>query len=262
MGSVFGRPSTPPGDESGAGSRRKGTQITRSTSVYAEIVSDQGLPADLPPIKVLINDQLASTAVDQLRDSQVAAHDLAKTLVVDMLTDQQSPAKLGIMLKHIFSYESLLLPTRELIYWSLQLPSTYEPIRSQSTAAVGCLDKHSAAQRLATVSESWLLHPATRTQVLAPLLTWTCAQQDLAVQPLTALAKDSIPPYKEDIKAAMKDNLLWYLRSAEARQVVRDGVLGYLVSRQQQQREQSTGMGRGNERGNEQIEDEEEEVEG
>jgi hypothetical protein len=46
-----------------------------------------------------------------------------------------------------------------------------------------------------------------------------------------------VPSYKEDVKAAMKDNLLWYLRSPETREVVRDGVLGYITSRQMIQRE-------------------------
>jgi hypothetical protein len=112
----------------GVFSRNGGDEKRKQTLVYAELISEKSLPADLPPIKVLINESLATSAVDQIRDSHHIANELSKELVMDMLTDKKSPEKLGTLLKHVFKYESLLQPTRELIYWSLKLPTTYQPI--------------------------------------------------------------------------------------------------------------------------------------
>lgn len=81
---------------------RKSTRIGNRT-FYAEIITDKAMPADVPPIKVLINDQLAATAVDTLRDSQALAHELSKELVVDYLTNKHSPAHVGTQL-HFFVF--------------------------------------------------------------------------------------------------------------------------------------------------------------
>ncbi|RYG99098.1 hypothetical protein EON65_50635 [archaeon] len=82
-------------NEGGEQGGRKSARIGNKT-FYAEIVTDKPLPADVPPIKVLINEQLAATAVDTLRDSQALAHELSKELVVDYLTNRNSPAHLGM----------------------------------------------------------------------------------------------------------------------------------------------------------------------
>lgn len=146
MGTVLGKDIEVDVRSSGSSSKRPSKDSSpqksggNSNKVYAELISDGSLPSDLPTIKVLINDSLATTAVDQLRDSQVAAHELSKSLIVDVLTDKHTPPKLGIILQSIFSYESLLQPTRDLIYWSIQIPSTFNPIYQQTKQTLNYVD--------------------------------------------------------------------------------------------------------------------------
>eukprot|EP01039_Chlorochromonas_danica_P008286 gene8286-9136_t len=205
---------------------KRGTTVAKA-SFYAELLSDKGLPSDLPPIKVLINDQLATTAVDQLRDSQVAAHELAKNLVIDMLRDKDSPKKLGTLLQYVFKYESLLQPTRDLLYWSLRLPTTYSPIYSQLKYTFNYAES-AQQEQLAALSKSWLLDPQTKREIIIPLFKWNLEDEETTIKPLASLLGEVVPTYKAEVRAAVKDGLLEYLRSDEARHVVRDGIVRYL----------------------------------
>eukprot|EP01031_Cornospumella_fuschlensis_P032744 gene32744-39584_t len=202
---------------------RKSARIGTKT-FYAEIITDKALPADVPPIKVLINEQLAATAVDTIRDSQALAHELSKKLVVDYLTNKNSSEHVGIVLKVATSYESILKPTRDLIYWSLQFPCSIDPIATNAKSIINYIP----VETVSILAQDWLKHPVTKKDIIVPLLTWTFQQPDVSVEPLRDVMVDWLPTSKELIKGTLKTSLLDALKSEETKDLVRDSIVGYL----------------------------------
>ena len=49
---------------------------------------------------------------------------LARKFVLEALTEEASYGRLGLMLQSILSSESVVSPTRVLVYWSIEQPST------------------------------------------------------------------------------------------------------------------------------------------
>jgi hypothetical protein len=61
----------------------------------------------LPPIKTILNEQIASTAIETIRDSKALANTMAKAWISEALADKTTPKKFGDILNRIFSYESV-----------------------------------------------------------------------------------------------------------------------------------------------------------
>jgi hypothetical protein len=114
------------GNQSSENHKNKGN-LSKPEKFYAELVND-GRPTNVPNIKVFIGDQVAMTALGSLKSSEVLAHEISKSLVVDLLKDPANIAKFGILLRHTFQFEYLLQPTRGLIYWSLKSQVSYSNI--------------------------------------------------------------------------------------------------------------------------------------
>lgn len=177
-----------------SGSSKKSSSHV-STSFYAELISDKALPSELPSIKVFFNDQITSTAVDSLHDSEAVAQQLSKSLLLELLQDKKAISQFGIFLNHIFQFESLLLPTRSLIYWSLHLDPTVR--------ATDSLVKSQASYHLAFNAElfrstsgavaNWLLSEKTSEEVLSPLIRNTLKQDATVVGPAAKLSASSMP---------------------------------------------------------------------
>jgi hypothetical protein len=167
-------------------------RLSKRTVFYAELISEKALPADLPAVKVLINDRIASSAVDQLRDSEMLAQKLAKEVVFDLLNDRHSPERLGTLLKYVFSYESLLQPARDLLYWSLHLPQSYGSIYWMSKQSIQQMGQYEK-QALASISQQWLLRPETRIHIITPLLICSFLQQANVALTLSELATATLP---------------------------------------------------------------------
>ncbi len=94
---------------------------TPITKIYAELISDHPLPLDIPPLKVLINEQIASTTADSLRNSSVIAHNLAKSMILDVLTPQNIKS-FGKMSQRMLGLDYTLQSTRSILFWSLRFP--------------------------------------------------------------------------------------------------------------------------------------------
>ncbi len=95
---------------------------TPITKIYAELISDHPLPLDIPPLKVLINQQIATTTADSLRNSSVIAHNLAKSMILDVLT-QQNIKSFGKMSQRMLGLDYTLQSTRGILFWSLRFPA-------------------------------------------------------------------------------------------------------------------------------------------
>ena len=158
-------------------------------------------------LRVLVQETFTSSAVDSIRDSQLLANELAKRLLIEVLQRKENRGKFGELLQYMFISNTVLSPTRELIYWSLTLDNTVDDIAQNvklhrdfwlRSAERQATTKRSLERRLTDaallgVIIRWLDDPVSRTQVVIPLLDWTLQEHESVIAPLTELAADSIP---------------------------------------------------------------------
>jgi hypothetical protein len=192
----------------GAGSsKKKGAEKEGDT--YAEL---SGV-SDFPPIRVLINEQFTSSAVDSLKDSEEVLRVLSKSIVMDILHDKKMPGKFGELLQYTFSGEPVLQPTRELLYWSLKTP---EVSRNTQALAKWHLSNYAdsyGVPQVSALSQWWLHHPPVQQEVIKPLLLWTGQQRELAVLPLAEVVSNLLPWYKDLVKEGIQVCILNYVPS-------------------------------------------------
>lgn len=160
--------------------------------VYAEIVSGKEDEA-IPPLKVFINAQITSTAVDSLKDAHEMMYLLAENLIMEALKDGQTPKMFGQMLKHMLAYESTQCTTRQFLYWSMHSPHGYDNIRHISAWHMKDYINTYAPIQLSVAAQEWSLSLLSRRTVINPLLTWTLNHEDIVVGPLADIVKDTLP---------------------------------------------------------------------
>jgi hypothetical protein len=192
-------------DTSTKGANSGGDLQTKSVSkVEVEIVGsgDMGFA---PPLHILINETLTSSAVDSIRDSRQLANELAKSLLIEVLE----------RLLYLFVSDTVLSPTRHTIYWTLTLENTIKNIVTNVEIHrdywLGFTENYDRSMRsikkLHTRHEGrlitdvmlmnqvilWLEDPLSRTAVLTPLIEWTLQQDEIVKFPLTDLAVSFLP---------------------------------------------------------------------
>jgi hypothetical protein len=200
---------------------KKASSTSHKRRVYAEIVSEGDDSEISAPLKVFVYETLTSSAVDSIRDSQQLANELAKSLVIEVLDKKENIGKLGELLEYTFASDTVLSPTRELIYWSLKLDSTSSNIKwncqwhrnywlglssfngwrlddNRNVDMKTDWDKEYGGREhtraaIVALAVAWLKDPLSRTIVVTPLLAWTLQQREEVVVPLAALTSDVIP---------------------------------------------------------------------
>lgn len=202
-------------DTSTKGASSGGDLQTKAVNkVEVEIVGsgDMGFA---PPLHILINETLTSSAVDSIRDSRQLANELAKSLLIEVLERKENRGKFGELLLYLFVSDTVLSPTRHTIYWTLTLDNTIKNIVSNVEIHrdywLGFTENYDRSMRsikkLHTRHEGrlitdvmlmnqvilWLEDPLTRTAVLTPLIEWTLQQDEIVKFPLTDLAVDFLP---------------------------------------------------------------------
>jgi hypothetical protein len=165
----------------------------KKVNFYAELISDKGLPSDIPPIRVLINEQIASSAIDSIKDSQRIAHELSKSILLDYLDDEVSINQFGEFLKTIFGYESLQFSTRDLIYWSLSFPEVHKSIYSMTQYQTNEYFKSFGKPLVFSLFTSWLTSPVTYKHFFIPQFTELLRNDENLVKPFAGLIASSIP---------------------------------------------------------------------
>lgn len=73
-------------------------------------------------------EQIADSARESMQVNQDSAKQYARDLVVEMLGRRTLEKEFGFVLQTIFKTENVLVPTRGLIFWSLQFPSTVDAL--------------------------------------------------------------------------------------------------------------------------------------
>lgn len=179
-----------------------------------EIVGSGDTPF-APPLRVLMHEQLTSSAVDSIRDSRQLAHELAKSLLIEVLERKENRGKFGELLLYLFVSDTVLSPTRQTIYWSLTSESTIENIvtnvQMHRDYWLGFTENYDrgirAIQKLHTRHEGrlmtdillmsqviqWLEDPLSRTAVITPLIDWTLQQDEIVKFPLTEVTVSFLP---------------------------------------------------------------------
>jgi hypothetical protein len=171
----------------GSSSKQKGKD-----GIYAEIVSEKMEEADIPPIQILLNERITSSAVESLKDSKQVIQLLAESLIYDTLHDQDTPKKFGEVLQYVFSYESTLANTRSQLFWAVNTPDCLKSIESLTSWQLNNYFNTHAIGQLSFAARSWVVTPQARKTVICPLLTWTLRQQDIVVTPLAHIIQDSL----------------------------------------------------------------------
>lgn len=201
MGSILSHEQNGHQEEQGSSALRHSKKVMEPISLYAEIVTDKALPADIPPIKVLIHDQIVSTAADSIRDSETVVNQLSKALILDFLTSPTSPEKFGTLLRYVFGYEYLVQPSRELIYWSLRNEHTSNYISKTCKNGATQWIYSQSGPLISTNLRSWMQGNGYTN--ISEIVRWGLQQEDITILPFTEIVTQSLP-YAKVILIAYK----------------------------------------------------------
>lgn len=210
------------------------TKCWKRNQRFSAFCQDQ-LPS--PPIlpksqiKDILNEQISSTAVDSLRDSQLVANEMAKTIIYDVLREKETKGKFGELLQFLFAYESVLHPTRWLVYWSLNLDTTLDSVVYQTKWQINYWAKQDPTAFLSSSlldsSIYWLKSIEARKHHIDPLLLWTLKQKEIA-DPVAGIVVDALPYVKETTVDALKWAVSESLKSECTKKAVQEGLVYYL----------------------------------
>ena len=155
---------------------------------------------NIPPMKILLNNYITSSTVDSIRDSMKDSKEylnmLSRELLLGILHDNKNQHIFGDFLKYSFSYESILLPTRELIYYSLNVNNTYHIISSYLNNEILRIIKNENNYINKTIVNSSIYHIHDnffKSYTFYPLIIWTIEQQEIVIDPLTKIIRSALP---------------------------------------------------------------------
>lgn len=217
--------------------------ITNIRNRKIEIVgksSDQRIPG----IQLLVNDTLAITALEGIKDSHDLAQSIAKQLVVQVLTTPIYKNQFADILKYIFSYESILSPTRWLVYWALDGRDCLSNALYQSKWQLNYLmnDQEPIGAKNYSVGQinhgldSWLRNSMTRKDILIPNISLYLNEnidvitkemvksipktQDKTIEGLSTIIVESLK--SEVVRSAARDGLVYYFKLTSGKEIKQD----------------------------------------
>lgn len=166
---------------------------------YAKILVEDGpsLPSDIPSFKVLVHEQLAASASDSIEGSKIIAQEISKSLVVDLLRSKENPQKFGMILGDVLKFDSILQPTRALIYWSLNTETSLKNMEILSAMGLSQALVHPQTKTSTSILLSnFLVDKYFINQISAPYFQWLLMDRDYCIKPLAGLILWSLPPQK------------------------------------------------------------------
>lgn len=155
---------------------------------------------NIPPMKILLNNYITSSTVDSIRDSMKDSKEylnmLSRELLLGILHDNKNQHIFGDFLKYSFSYESILLPTRELIYYSLYDNNTYHIISlylNNEILRIINNDNNNIKKSIVNSSIYNIHDKIFKSYTFYPLVIWTIEQQEIVIDPLTKIIRNALP---------------------------------------------------------------------
>lgn len=169
-------------------------EVASGPDIFGEVLSRSTF--SLKDLQMILHQSIATSAVMSLRESREIANDFAKILVIDILNNPESTNYLGSLLGSLFLYESVRLPTRDLIYWSLQLDPTVEATthlgRTQTTYWFA--DEGASYTKTIIVYYTlwWLRDKQSYDYTIKPLIVYVTEIPEVR-ETLTALTAEVLP---------------------------------------------------------------------
>lgn len=196
--------------------KKQQTKNKSQELLYAEIISNKSdknknnydVKSDdnyqnqknIPPMKILLNNYITSSTVDSIRDSMKDSKEylnmLSRELLLGILHDNKNQHIFGDFLKYSFSYESILLPTRELIYYSLYDNNTYHIISlylNNEILRIINTDNNNIKKSIVNSSIYNIHDKIFKSYTFYPLVIWTIEQQEIVIDPLTKIIRNALP---------------------------------------------------------------------
>lgn len=206
-------------------------------TVYSEFIEDKTM--DVKNIKDLFNSQLQQKAVNSIRDSETVVNDLAKALLIDVFLNPGNRGNLGNALQYLFTHETVLKPTRELVYWSVNSSDSQHQILNLSKSQVSYWLRDSSRTGGQVMSKAllvdlaswWILSPINRKECIVPLIDWCLKTENAdAMANLIEISADAILKNQESTVGALSYFASLALNSQEIRGMAKGGIIEYLKS--------------------------------
>jgi hypothetical protein len=183
-------------------------------------------------IQLLVNDTLTMTALEGIKDSHDLAQSIAKQLVLQVLTTPIYQDQFAGVLNYIFSYESVLSPTRRLIYWTIGGKNCFHSTIYQSKWQLNYLmhdieplgAKQNTVNQINQGLKSWTSNPLSRKNIIIPNISWYLNQN------IDVIAKDvakAITKVEEETIEGLSNLIVESLKSDAVRSAAREGILYY-----------------------------------
>lgn len=183
------------------------SMLDQSKQITAEIIGNYTEDGKLKPIRVILTDQIAASAVDSMKDSKDLANQLAKDLVVEILQTPKNHTVFSEMLQKIVGEEGFNEYTRSLVYWALHSKESVDySIILMKAQVEYYLNIHRSSLRdpkeftmldlASSVISWWLNSHETKKTTIIPLLEWTLKQSDIVIDPLSEVVSDMGPYLK------------------------------------------------------------------
>jgi hypothetical protein len=143
------------------------------------------------PVRLLITGSLAEAMTDSLKDGQSGTQELAKELVMEVLTDPDSPDAIQRLLRR----PDLRASIRQLLHSLVYLPYTKQESHRLLKQQLDYLltNNRQTELYLASACHTLLQAPITH-QALLPLLTWTLSPSGPLLSFATDLTADRLIP--------------------------------------------------------------------
>jgi len=145
----------------------------------------------------MLNERIASSAVDSLRDSKLIADELVKEWIMKSSSDRKNIIRFGFILQDLFLYEPVLSPTRWLVNWTIARNSTERLALFQLKWHLKAftIGNHSIISKNTLVSSASSLLQSKNfcSTTVAPSLIRTLAEHDSTVVNSIDLTVWSIP---------------------------------------------------------------------
>jgi hypothetical protein len=178
--------------------------------------------------------EITATAIDSIKDSQRAMNEIAKTLIHDVLGNEQHYDSFGIFLQNLFKHDTVASYCRWLIYWSIatdyNVQYSYDIFKRQldfyltvhnfnyDPSHVNYTDPSYMPLTLVIKSGTWWLHQEyAKKDYLVPAIVWLFNQEKDVVLPLADITAGLRPHLEEQAVDAMLYYVLGYLKSAEVK---------------------------------------------
>jgi hypothetical protein len=242
------------GETSAEGISEPGASLVK---LYVEIKNDKSAE----PIKILMKESIASSAVDSLRDSHELAHELSKSMILNYLNDPETVnVVMGITKAYLTdrATRSLLEDYLASYLKTDQVRSFYKyqvNITRDYYCLPNALGRSASDKALLDLLVWWVGQPVNISSVVVPLLEWTllldyvrASSAEIAADSLQYTMVRKTPLFSFRLRfvfayvetcASVQDTLaetLAYsaieaLKSEENKKLVKDSIVDFLLSK-------------------------------